>query len=297
MARNLPYGADTVVIPFILRRPQSRRLSWSRFGGYEWVAAGDQQSFHTPSGFFKAGHCDILPVFAVRAFAPGAPGNQAMSGTKEEMRFAQSDASPAERSPAPPTAPNAAMSLSPAGQDALYRREAQRGVSEHTHFPGAKSGVTLGPGYDMHFRSRQEIENDLTAVGVDQTTAHTLAQGSGRYGSNAREFAKTHASDVTLTEQQQRSLFTRVLSGYEQDVRNTVTAPLNQNQYDAIVSYSYNIGILAFHNSEVLRLLNNNKFDAVPGELNRDNSPLIAGRRAAEANQFQGLAFQPPPYR
>ncbi len=67
----------------------------------------------------------------------------------EDARFVQNGAGSAVRSPAPPTPPNAAMSLSPAGHNALYRREAQNGVSDHTYFPGAASGVTLGPGYDM----------------------------------------------------------------------------------------------------------------------------------------------------
>ena len=297
MARDLPYGADTLVIPFILRRPQSRRLSWSRFGGYEYIAGGAQESFHIPSGFFEAGHGDILPVSAARAFAPGAPGNQAMSGTQQEMRFAQDGASFAERSPAPSIPPNAAMSLSPAGQDALYRREAQKGVSEHTHFPGAASGVTLGPSYDMRRRSRQEIENDLTAVGVDPAVAYTLSQGHSLRDSEAQNFANAHRNDVTLTEKQQRALFARVTPSYERNIRNTVTVPLTQDQFDALVSYDYNRGNDAFRSSNVLRLVNNNQMDAVPDEMNRDNPSMIAGRRAAEAYQFQGRPFSPPPYR
>lgn len=59
----------------------------------------------------------------------------------------------------------------------------------------------------------------------------------------------------------------------------------------------YNRGSTAFRNSEVLRLLNSNQLDAVPGELNRANPQLLAGRRAAEARQFEGVPFQPPPYR
>ena len=187
--------------------------------------------------------------------------------------------------------------LSPAGQDALYRREAQNGVSNHTHWPGGASGVTIGPGYDMRDRTPQEIENDLTAVGVDPATAHTLAQGYRLRGADAQAFAQAHRNDVSLTDQQQRALFTRVYPRYEQEVRDDVHVPLNQSQFDAMVSYAYNRGQGGFRTSDVLRYLNSGQFGAVPGELNRANPPNLAGRRAAEANQFQGLPFLPPPYR
>ena len=149
----------------------------------------------------------------------------------------------------------------------------------------------------MRYRTPQEVVRDLIAVGVDPSAAHILSQGAGLHDTNAQEFAQAHRNDVTLTEQQQRDLFARVLPSYEQDVRNSVRVPLNQSQYDAIVSYNYNRGYKGFHNSVVLRLLNNNQLDTVPGELNRANSPLVAGRRAAEANQYQGRPFLAPPYR
>jgi len=36
-ADHLPYGVDTIVIPFTWSGPQRRRLPWRRFGGYKWV--------------------------------------------------------------------------------------------------------------------------------------------------------------------------------------------------------------------------------------------------------------------
>jgi len=36
-ADRLPYGVDTIVIPFTWSGPQRRRLPWRRFGGNKWV--------------------------------------------------------------------------------------------------------------------------------------------------------------------------------------------------------------------------------------------------------------------
>jgi len=36
-ASDLPYGVDTIVIPFTWSGPRWRRLPWRRFGGYKWV--------------------------------------------------------------------------------------------------------------------------------------------------------------------------------------------------------------------------------------------------------------------
>jgi lysozyme len=46
------------------------------------------------------------------------------------------------------------------------------------------------------------------------------------------------------------------LKGFETAVRRLVTVPLNQNQFDALVSFTFNVGIGAFEKSTLLKLLN-----------------------------------------
>lgn len=185
--------------------------------------------------------------------------------------------------------PNARMTLSEDGLNALYNREAQAGVSNHTHFPGGSSGVTLGPGYDMRWRTPEQVATDLTRIGVDPSVANTLSQGAGLHDTDAQEFATAHHDDVSLTDDQQRALLAQTTPTYEQDVRDTVHTPLNQRQFDATVSYDYNTGAPAFHRSGVARLLNNGGLAAVPDELRRGNRRQGAiNRRNAEAAQFEG---------
>ena len=50
------------------------------------------------------------------------------------------------------------------------------------------------------------------------------------------------------------------LARFEKAVRSSVKVTLNQNQFDALVSLSYNIGVGAFNNSTLLKLLNQNDY-------------------------------------
>lgn len=185
------------------------------------------------------------------------------------------------------TPPNAQMTLSPEGMAALYDREAQPGVSLHTHWPGGASGVTLGPGYDMSGRTADQISSDLQGIGVPATTADTLAQGAGLTGAAAQAFAAAHRNDVSLTDAQQSSLLSQTVPSYQSAVQQDTTTPLTQHQFDAMVSYAYNRGVGGFESSGVLGLVNSGRLDAVPAELNRANPPGgLTNRRAGEANQF-----------
>lgn len=47
---------------------------------------------------------------------------------------------------------------------------------------------------------------------------------------------------------------------YEEAVRNLVKVPLNQNQYDALVSFCFNVGRGAFSQSTLLRVLNESNY-------------------------------------
>jgi lysozyme len=48
------------------------------------------------------------------------------------------------------------------------------------------------------------------------------------------------------------------LKKFEAAVNNAVTVPLNQNQFDALVSLAYNIGTNAFSKSTLVKKLNAN---------------------------------------
>lgn len=66
---------------------------------------------------------------------------------------------------------------------------------------------------------------------------------------------KVKKGDV-CTEAQAKAYMAYDLKKFELAVNNAVTVPLNQNQFDALVSLAYNIGTNAFKNSTLVKMLN-----------------------------------------
>jgi lysozyme len=83
-----------------------------------------------------------------------------------------------------------------------------------------------------------------------------------------------------LTEQQCWDLLDQDLDVAERAVNEAVTVALNQNQFDALVSFTFNVGEGAFRGSTLLKLLNQEQYDEVPAQLRRwvrDNGQIVQG--------------------
>ena len=78
----------------------------------------------------------------------------------------------------------------------------------------------------------------------------------------------------------------------ENAINNNVSATLTQNQFDALVSFVFNIGVGAFLHGSVPEKLNNGQFDAAVATMklyknsNGEESPILVARRKSEAAQF-----------
>ncbi len=78
------------------------------------------------------------------------------------------------------------------------------------------------------------------------------------------------------------------------EIERCVKVPLEQHQFDALVSFAFNVGNGAFRESTLLRLLNEERYDAVEAQLARWNKAGgktlqgLVNRRAAEARFFNG---------
>lgn len=103
-----------------------------------------------------------------------------------------------------------------------------------------------------------------------------------------------HTGDVkpgqTITQKQAEELFKKDLKKYVNAVNKLVKVSLTQNQFDALVSFTYNVGIGAFQNSTLLRKLNAKDYAGASNEFARWNKAggtvsngLIARRKEEKA--------------
>ena len=102
-------------------------------------------------------------------------------------------------------------------------------------------------------------------------------------------------SDPAITETQAVEILAATLVKYEDAVRRyTANAkkPLNQNQFDALVSFTYNVGIGNLQTSSLLRLVNAGNFAGASREFGKwifskgKKLQGLVNRRADEARLF-----------
>jgi len=85
-------------------------------------------------------------------------------------------------------------------------------------------------------------------------------------------------------------------SSFEDTITSRVTVALTQSQFDALVSFAFNIGVSSFADSTLLKLLNTKKYDKVSAEMKRwinstkdgvkSVNPGLVNRRDKEADLF-----------
>lgn len=98
--------------------------------------------------------------------------------------------------------------------------------------------------------------------------------------------------DMTITESQAETLLKKDLSRFEKGVEDLVTVPLNQNQFDALVSFSFNLGLGNLKSSTLLRKLNSLDYIGAANEIPRwdkAGGKILKGltrRRLAEKELF-----------
>ena len=104
----------------------------------------------------------------------------------------------------------------------------------------------------------------LPTIGV----GHLLTEGESHCGKIVIGGVAV-AYDGGLSEAQVLALLGLDLTRFEDAVNSAVTVVLNQNQFDALVSFSFNVGVGAFEKSTLLRVLNQGRYNEVPDQLRR----------------------------
>ena len=120
-------------------------------------------------------------------------------------------------------------------------------------------------------------------------SASVLTQGYGHTKTvvEGQSWSQEHAEEMLMLDLQE----------FEQAVRELITVELNQDQFSALVSFSFNLGSNALRISSLRKVLNAGKYNEVPNQIRRWNKATVNGekvvldglvrRRNAEALLFQ----------
>lgn len=96
----------------------------------------------------------------------------------------------------------------------------------------------------------------------------------------------------TITKQEADELLDQDLEVFRRGVRKAVTVDLNENQFGALVSFAYNVGIGSLQSSTLLKLLNAGDYAGAADQFlrwNKSRGKVLTGltrRREAERAVF-----------
>lgn len=105
---------------------------------------------------------------------------------------------------------------------------------------------------------------------------------------------KTAVEGMEISQSTADELFDEEIVEYENYVNTAVTVPLSQNQFDAIVSWVFNLGNGNLQASTMLKVINSGDHAGVPAQIKRWNKAggkVLEGlirRREAEALLYEG---------
>lgn len=100
------------------------------------------------------------------------------------------------------------------------------------------------------------------------------------------------SAGMTITKEQAEQLLKKDLERFEKGVSDLVKVDLNQNQFDALVSFSFNLGLGNLKSSTLLKKLNASDYIGASNEIlrwNRAGGKVLNGltrRRIAERDLF-----------
>lgn len=131
----------------------------------------------------------------------------------------------------------------------------------------------------LHEREGLSLKPYLDTKGVP-----TIAMGNTYY----LDGTKVTMQDKVLTIEEAGNLATVTADRFAFQVNALITSKVNQNQFNALVSLAYNIGITGFRNSTVLRKVNINPNDPKIKDafLMWTKNPELKGRRDSEIKQY-----------
>ncbi|WP_319205630.1 lysozyme [uncultured Ilyobacter sp.] len=89
------------------------------------------------------------------------------------------------------------------------------------------------------------------------------------YGSTLYEDGSKVKEGDSITKERAENLMINLLSKYEKDVKKLIKVQLDDNQFSALVDFTYNVGTGNFRNSTLLRKINSGEMVGASKEFER----------------------------
>jgi hypothetical protein len=194
--------------------------------------------------------------------------------------------------------------IKPARGEITWSVEGQEGGRFHSrilHVPSAISGLTIGRGYDMKFRSSGSIKTDLIKAGVDVNSANKISTAASLIGSKAKEYIITNdLLDFEITPAAQLALFNKDYISYEKTTirlcnKSDVTAKygttnwstLHNSIKEILIDLTYRGDFKGREREFLQRHVANNDFSSFKAELlNLQRWPNVPSQRFALRKKF-----------
>ncbi len=133
----------------------------------------------------------------------------------------------------------------------------------------------------------KQFEGLRLAAYDDGAGVWTIGYGTIKYPNGVRV---KHGDKITQAQADQ--YIANDVATFERAVNMLVNVPLNQNQFDALVSFTYNLGATNLSASTLLKKLNSKDYNGAAGEFqkwNKAGGKVMTGlvrRRKAEMELF-----------
>ena len=105
---------------------------------------------------------------------------------------------------------------------------------------------------------------------------------------------KNVTENMEISQEEANEMLNEEITEYEEYVNNMVKVPLEQNQFDSLCAWVYNLGPTNLEKSTLLKLLNAGDYHLIPSQIKRWNKAggeTLKGlirRREAESLLFEG---------
>jgi len=160
----------------------------------------------------------------------------------------------------------------------MLTRISKRGIDLIKQFEGCASKVKDSDKYPV-ICTFKDIACNIKVY------PYICSAGYETIGWGCRTFGKDYRNGLLISDCE-KLLLNRIKKEFEEPLQKYLKVKLNQNQYDAIISLCFNLGIYAFSKTRLLKAINKQDFENIKKEWLDWKNDFLLPRRKKELELF-----------